>query len=268
MAEIPISRLTNRATRAALRSGEILRKGFGTPFQVESKTTKHDLVTEYDKKVEKEIIRLVHDEFPTHSFLAEESGESGDGKDDYEWIIDPIDGTVNFAHNIPMFCTSIAVAYKGEPIVGVIYNPMVNELFVAEKDRGATLNGRKIEVTKTEEITDGVVATGFPYNVAENPHHCIDQFAHVAKLGIPIRRIGSAAIDLAYVSCGRFDGFWEVVLNPWDFAAGILLVQEAGGKVTTLEDKPVPTRERSSIIASNTILHKQAVEHLAYYESL
>jgi len=266
MADISLSRLTNIATRSAHRAGDILKKGFGTDYKIGSKQSKHDLVTEYDTRVEAEILSMIRDEFPDHSFLCEESGASGNS--DYLWIIDPLDGTVNFAHNIPMFCTSIAVAHKGEIVVGVIYNPMVNELFIAEKGRGATLNGKKLKVTETKKIRDGIVATGFPYNVAENPHHCIDQFAHITKLGIPIRRIGSAAIDLAYVACGRFDGFWEVVLNPWDFAAGTLLVREAGGKVTTMENGEIPLQEASSIIASNTILHDETLEHLSYYEDL
>lgn len=250
----------------ARESGAILKKGFGTSFEIESKDGKHDLVTEYDKRVEDFIISSIRKKYPTHRILAEESGQLGDLDDGFCWIIDPLDGTVNFAHNIPMFAVSIALATREKIHCGVVYNPMVEELFHAQVGQGAYLNDKKIQVTDTNILTMATVATGFPYNVAENPLHCIDQFAHIAKLGIPIRRIGSAAIDMAYVAAGKFDAFWEVILNPWDFAAGALLIQEAKGLVTNLEGRSIDYFKRGSIVATNTLLHDQALEHLHYYE--
>lgn len=258
--------LCNLAVRAALRSGEVLARGFGTAFEIDSKDGKHDLVTEYDKRVEKLIIEMISKLYPDHGFLAEESGTSGDTDGQVLWIVDPLDGTVNFARGVPMFSVSIAAAVEGVVVCGVVYNPMVGELFVAEKGKGASLNGAPIKVTTCKGLRQGVVATGLPYNVAENPHHCIDQLAHIAHLGIPIRRIGSAALDLAYVASGKFDGFWEVILRPWDFAAGKILVEEAGGKVTSLNGSPVCETRAGPIVATNGILHAETLDHLSRYD--
>ncbi|MCI5052237.1 MAG: inositol monophosphatase [Simkaniaceae bacterium] len=254
------------AVELALAAGDILREGFGTTFKIKSKDGRHDLVTEFDERVEEMILGQISKRHPDHSILAEESGLIGEKRGGVKWIVDPLDGTVNFAHGIPMFSVSIAVAVDDEVEVGVIHNPMTSELFVGKRGQGAKYNNEPMQVTTTNRLTDSILATGFPYNVAENPHHCIDQFAHIAKLGIPIRRIGSAAIDLAYVAAGKFDAFWEVILNPWDFAAGVLLVREAGGNVTDLDGNPLNMFERGPIVATNTLLHEQAIEHLKYYE--
>ena len=256
------SRLTMIATLAALQAGAALKKGFGDEMKFDTKEGRHNLVTEWDKKVENQIIEFIKSHFPQHGFLAEESGESGGGQEAITWIIDPLDGTVNFVHKIPMFSVSIAASFQSEILSGVVYNPMVDELFVAEKDQGAYLNGQRLKVTTTAVLDSTIAATGFPYNTHENPLCCLDHFNNFAKIGIPIRRIGSAAIDLAYVAAGRYDSFWEVSLRPWDFAAGKLLVEEAGGQFTDFEGNPFSSLEEGPVIASNGILHEQMVKNI------
>jgi myo-inositol-1(or 4)-monophosphatase len=171
------------------------------------------------------------------------------------WIVDPLDGTVNFAHNIPVFSISIALERKKELLSGVVYQPINRELFVAEKGKGAFLNGQKIHVSSTPLLEKSILATGFPYNFAENPFQCIEHFIDIAKLGIPVRRLGSAAIDLAYTAAGRFEGFFEVGLSPWDCAAGILLIEEAGGKVTDWNHSPFSLHAKKPILATNGFIH-------------
>ncbi|MCB1107482.1 MAG: inositol monophosphatase [Chlamydiia bacterium] len=257
------SRLTLVATIAALKGGEILKKGFGTPMNFENKGEgRHNLVTEWDNKAEAAIIESIKAHFPDHAFLAEESGESGGAKGGIQWIIDPLDGTVNFAHKIPTFAVSIAAASQNEILSGVIFNPMLNELFIAEKGNGAFLNGGKLKVTETAILDSAIAATGFPYNVHENPLCCLDHFKAFASMGIPLRRMGSAALDLAYVAAGRFDAFWEVSLRPWDYAAGMLLIKEAGGQFTDFEKKPYSSLKEGPIVASNGILHDQVVKKI------
>ncbi len=251
------SHLTNIAIEAALSAGETLRQGFGTHFSIASKEGKHNLVTEYDHKAEKQIISFITEKAPLSRFLAEESGGSGP-KEGLLWIVDPLDGTVNFAHTIPMFSVSIALEKDGKLVCGVIYQPMLGELFVAEKGNGAFLNGKAIRVSRTEHLHQAILATGFPYNVSENPFHCVDHFTDMLQLGVPIRRIGSAAIDLAYTAAGRFDGFFEASLAPWDCAAGVLLIEEAGGKITHWNKKPFSIYSNEPILASNGLIHNAA----------
>lgn len=251
------SHLTNIAIEAALSAGETLRQGFGTHFSIASKEGKHNLVTEYDHKAEKQIISFITEKAPLSRFLAEESGGSGP-KEGLLWIVDPLDGTVNFAHTIPMFSVSIALEKDGKLVCGVIYQPMLGELFVAEKGNGAFLNGGSIRVSRTEHLHQAILATGFPYNVSDNPFHCVDHFTDMLQLGVPIRRIGSAAIDLAYTAAGRFDGFFEASLAPWDCAAGVLLIEEAGGKITHWNKKPFSIYSNEPILASNGLIHNAA----------
>ncbi len=262
MKHIDTSHLTFIAIQAALSSGDLLRKGFGTSFQIESKPGKQNLVTEYDKASEKRILSLIGKEFPDHSFLAEESGRSPSSKDSVLWVVDPLDGTVNFAHHIPIFTISIAATVHNEVVSAVIYQPISQELFVAEKGKGAYLNGNRINVTKATSMDHAMMATGFPYNVDQNPLHCIDRFAHMTQLGVPIRRLGSAALDLAYVAAGRFDAYWEVSLHPWDMAAGKLLVEEAGGKVSHWDGQAHSIFNNESILATNGLLHASMITHL------
>ncbi len=255
--------LTQRAIEAALEAGALLLKGYGTNFSIHSKKEYHNLVTEYDNASEKLIIDFLKGHFPESQFLAEESGESSDKRTGLIWIIDPLDGTVNFAHQIPMFAVSIAAELDGEVISGVIYQPITGELFVAEKGQGAFLNGKKLAVSPISELKKSIIATGFPYNLAENPGHCIEHFTDLLKQGIPIRRIGAATLDLAYTAAGRFEGFFEVALGPWDCAAGILMVEEAGGKVSTWKGLPFDCRSYSSIFASNGQIHTAGTDLLS-----
>lgn len=244
------------ALQAALKSGEMLRKKFGTEIEVSSKEGRHNLVTECDKAAEQMIIETIHKSFPHHAILAEESGASVH-KNEITWIIDPLDGTVNFAHSIPVFSVSIAVAIEEKVVSGVVYQPMTHEIFFAEKGKGSFLNGSKLAVSKTSSLEKSILSTGFPYNVDENPLNCIETFAKLSRLGLPIRRLGSAAIDLSYVAAGRFDAFWEVTLHPWDVAAGQLIVEEAGGKVTDYAGNLRPLFSTGPLLASNGKLHQQ-----------
>lgn len=248
------SELTLIAMEAALLAGELLRKSFGTRFSISSKEGTHNLVTECDHKSEKLILDFLTQNVPNSYFLAEESGETGSG--DVLWVIDPLDGTVNFAHQIPVFSVSIAAEKKGELFCGVVFQPMTHELFVTEKGKGSFLNGSKIHVSSTKTVDESILATGFPYDLAKNPFHCIDHFVDILRLGIPIRRMGSAAIDLAYTAAGRFEGFFEVQLKPWDVAAGQLLVQEAGGLVTHWDLSHYTIRSEKPVFASNGYIHQ------------
>lgn len=249
-----LSHITLIGIEAALLAGEILKEGYGTHFNISAKEGKHNLVTEYDHKSEKAIIEFISNHVKDSHFLAEESGKTGYEKGTF-WIIDPLDGTVNYAHQIPIFSVSIAAMQEGQIIAGIVYQPITHELFVAEKGKGATLNGKSLKVSEVMHLDRAILATGFPYDLAKNPFHCIDHFIDVLKLGIPIRRLGSAAIDLAYTAAGRFEGFFEVELGPWDVAAGKLILEEAGGKISHWDGRPFDIFSRETIFASNGHIH-------------
>lgn len=256
--------LTAGAAQAARQAGAVLREGFGGLQASTAKEGIHNLVTEYDVRVEHLLHQLLTDLVPGSVFLGEEGGlrsAATNTPNQLTWIVDPLDGTVNFAHGIPIFCVSIAAVLNDELVVGVIYHPMLDELFTAYHGGGAYLNGRPIRVSSTRRLMDSILVTGFPYNVDGNPRRCIDQFASIVGRGLPIRRLGSAALDLAYTAAGRFDGFWEVELQPWDMAAGIVLVQEAGGVVSQYEGARIAVHA-SSIIATNGGIHEELVSAL------
>jgi len=255
------SRLTMVGTLAAMKGGEILRRKFGMPMKVNTKTGRYDLVTEWDSHVEQVIIAFIKEHFPEHAFVAEESGESGK-KGEIQWVIDPIDGTVNFAHAIPIFAISIATLVQSEVVSGVIYNPMTNEFFIAEKGNGAYLNGGRLRVTETSLLYNAIVATGFPSNVRENPRHCLDHFNTFDKMGIPLRCLGSAALELAYIAAGRLDCFWTVSLRPWDYMAAKLLIEESGGSFSDFEGRPYTSIKEGAIVASNGVLHDQMLKNI------
>ncbi len=256
------SELSFVAIQAALLAGTLLRRGFDTEFEIGAKEGIQNLVTEYDNASEKNIIQSIFHHFPDHAILAEESGAIQEGKSTVTWIIDPLDGTVNFAHNVPIFSISIGVAIDGEIVSGVVYQPMTQELFLAEKGKGAYLNGKRIFVSKIQQVEKSMMATGFPYDVDKNPLKCIDRFTAMQAKGVPMRRLGSAALDLSYVAAGRFDAFWEVGLNSWDMAAGKLLVEEAGGKVTHWTGSPHIIFGYHTLLATNGLLHEKMIEHL------
>ena len=255
------SKQLNDTIEIALKAGMILKKGFSSNFNVSKKEGVHNLVTEYDLKSEKLIIDFLSKKYPHTSFLSEESSPSSN-KSENLWIIDPLDGTVNFAHGIPFFSISIAYFENNEPLLGVIYNPLLDELFTAEKSKGAFFNKKPIQVSSTNELNSAILATGFPYNIDKNPQNCIERFTDIIKKGLPIRRLGSAALDLAYVAAGRFDGFWETNLGPWDYAAGTLLIEEAKGKITTWEGNDVEVQKSKTILATNKLIHQELTDIL------
>ncbi len=255
-----VDELLETAKSAARIAGDILKEGFGTTFKIDNKQGRNNLVTEYDYASEKAIINHIKSKYPNHKFLAEESGSTGSkNEDEVIWVIDPLDGTVNFAHSIPIFSVSIAALYRGELLCGVIYQPLLDELFYAGKGKGSFLNDRQISVSPSDDIHTSLLVTGFPYNVDKNPYNCVDTFVKIVLNGIPIRRLGSAALDLAYVACGRFDGFWEADLHPWDLAAGVIIVEEAGGKVSKYDGKPFNIYD-ITILATNGIIHEQIMD--------
>lgn len=254
------SDLTLAAIQAALNAGELLVRGFGTTFNISSKEGMQNLVTEYDTAAQDLIISNLQKNFPEHQFLGEEDKKKQKmHPEKIVWIIDPLDGTVNFARSIPVFAVSIAAALGKDILCGVVYYPLMNELFIAEKNKGAYLNGKRLSVSKRKDFDESFIATGFPYDVNTNPLNCIERFASFAKMGVPLRRMGSAAIDLSYVAAGRFDAFWEVGLHPWDLAAGKLLIEEAGGKVSHYDGKEHQLYGYFNTLASNGLLHQKMV---------
>ncbi len=257
---IDTTTLLKTATDVALETGALLKKGFGTSFKIANKEGRHNLVTEYDHAAEKLIFGRIRAAFPDHVMLGEESGGAvHTTPNTVRWIVDPLDGTVNFAHAIPIFCVSIGAEYInaegiGEIVCGAIYAPMTDELFTGERGGGAFLNGHRLTVSHTDKLDDAILVTGFPYNADTNPGGCLDHFTRFVSMGIPVRRLGSAAIDLAYLAAGRFDGYWEVSLNPWDVAAGKLLLAEAGGTMTQYDGAPHDLM-RGTMLASNGRIH-------------
>jgi myo-inositol-1(or 4)-monophosphatase len=256
------SELIAIATQAAINAGALLRSGFGTHFKITSKPGKQNLVTEFDEASEKQIVSSILQAFPEHAILAEEGSAVHKRSGPVTWIIDPLDGTVNFAHGVPIFSVSIAAAVGTAVITGVVYQPMTEELFTVEKEKGAYLNGKRLAVSKEAHFESSLMATGFPYNVDKNPLACVEKFAKMQLKGVPIRRLGSAAIDLAYLAAGRFDAFWEVGLHPWDMAAGKLLVEEAGGTVTHWDGASHQLFGYHTLLATNGLLHQAMIEHL------
>lgn len=243
--------------QTARDAGAILADRLGRALQVSNKGD-IDLVTEGDLASEELIIERIKSHYPRHAILAEESGatdgaELASGESDWKWIIDPLDGTTNYAHGYPCFCVSIALEHAGAIEVAVIYDPMRDEMFAAERGRGATLNERRIQVSTVDDLNNAMLCTGFPYDVRERPNFARD-FANFTMEAQAVRRDGSAAIDLAYIACGRFDGFWEDGLKPWDVAAGVLLIQEAGGRVTDFTDGVLDIYS-PKVLASNGLVH-------------
>lgn len=246
--------MLNFAIQTARDAGSILLEKFGRKLTV-SKKGDINLVTEADLAAEALIVERIRSYYPKHAILAEESGITEVAGSEYKWIIDPLDGTTNYAHGYPCFAVNIALEHDGEIVAGVTYDPTRDEMFAAEKDQGATLNGRKITVSKTEDLKDALLVTGFSYDFAQRPDF-INHFKQFLLHARGVRRDGSAALDLAYTACGRFDGFWEEGLNPWDMAAGILLVKEAGGTITNYNGAPFSIYN-PPMCASNGLIHEE-----------
>lgn len=248
------------AIKAARLAGSVHKKYFGKSFSVRAKTTSFDLVTTADTKAEEATVKLIRKNFPTHNILAEENTYTKTNSE-YTWIIDPLDGTNNFSQGLPIFCTSVALAYKGQVIAGAIYDVTRNELFYAQKAQGAFLNGKPIHVNKAANLTQAILITGFYYSRDKDMLNTLDAMKRfLRKQIIGIRRFGSAALDLCYVASGRVAGFWEFTLSPWDFAAGSLIIQEAGGRVTDNYGNKVSPVKKTFIVASNAKIHKIMLE--------
>lgn len=245
--------LKSTLTKIAKGAGKIQLKNFGRAHNVEYKGT-INLVTEVDKLCEEFIVSELSMNFPDDDFLAEE-GTGRRAKSGRRWIIDPLDGTVNYAHDFPFYCVSIALEENGELTAGVIFDPNRDELFYAEKGKGAALNGKPIKVSSVAKLKQSMLATGFAYNVQEEERFDnLDNFGKFVKRAQAVRRPGSAAIDLAWVAAGRIDGFWELFLKPWDMAAGVLLIREAGGSVTSFDGSSFDLYG-TQILASNGNIH-------------
>lgn len=247
------------ACRAAEEAGSTLNRLFGRVKYIKKKG-EIDLVTEADLQSERVILDIINRYFPQDSILTEEAGEFNH-LSERVWIIDPLDGTTNFAHSFPVFAISIALEAKGELVLGVVYNPYMGEFFEAAKGMGAFLNKKPIKVSETRTLEESLLATGFPYDVHERPERVMDLLKKMIVRAQGVRRPGSAAIDLCYVAAGMFDGFWEERLKPWDTAAGVVIVREAGGKVSTYEGDPF-TPHLKSIVAANPFIHQAMLEAL------
>ncbi len=252
--------MLNFAIDIAREAGGVLVQRLGSA----KVTTKGDinLVTEADIAAENLIIERIKSYYPQHGILAEESGEAVlvGKRSEWKWIIDPLDGTTNYAHGYPCFCVSIALEHEGKLEIGVVYDPMRDEMFAAERGQGATLNDCRIRVLSVEELSQAMLCTGFPYNVRERPDFA-REFTNFTMTAQAVRRDGSAALDLAYVACGRFDGFWEDGLSPWDVAAGVLLIQEARGVVTNFKNEPLSIYTEK-VLATNGFVHDAMLEVL------
>ena len=247
--------MLNFAIQTAHDAGRILAERFGRAIEVSNKGD-IDIVTEADLAAERFIIERIKSHYPRHAILAEEAEAAGrrhEGEGEWKWIIDPLDGTTNYAHGYPSFCVSVALERAGQVELGVVHDPLRGETFAAERGEGASLNGRRIRVSEVEDLNAALLCTGFPYDVRGRDDF-VRHFRNFIMHGQAVRRDGAAALDLAYVACGRFDGFWEEGLRPWDVAAGVLLVHEAGGRVTHYDGSPFHIY-KPPIAASNGLVH-------------
>lgn len=238
-------------------ASELMRFFNGT-FKISNKEGINNLVTEADHASDKAIQDVIKNAFPEHGIVSEETAEIVSDSE-YKWIIDPIDGTVNFANGIPICCVSIGLEHNGKMLMGAVYNPNLNEFFFAERGKGALLNDKKITVSDKEEVLRSCLVTGFPYTYLDQPNGPLQAFERLIRKGVPVRRLGSAAIDLCWVAAGRFDGFYEHQLNAWDSAAGFIIVEEAGGRVTDLNGD-IYSPYQPGIIATNGLIHDELVE--------
>jgi myo-inositol-1(or 4)-monophosphatase len=250
--------MINDIIEISKRAGSIIKEGFGTTFKIEYKTNESNLVTEIDKASEELIINFIKKKYPSHSILAEEGGDLRKNSE-YLWVVDPLDGTTNFAHGLPIFSVSIGVQKNGETIAGVVYDVMRDLVFSAEKGSGAFTNSEQIEVSIVNKLEHSLLVTGFPYDIAENPEGAFERFTILTKKSRGMRRLGSAAIDFCYLASGVFDGFWEVHLHPWDICAGKLIAEEAGGMVTDFKGKSIDIFSKK-ILSTNNKIHEQMIE--------
>jgi myo-inositol-1(or 4)-monophosphatase len=251
------------AVEAVVRAGEAQVARLGSSLRIDKKGA-IDLVTEMDLEIERAFRAMIAERFPDHAVLGEEFGESGEGgaAARFCWVLDPIDGTTNYAHGLPIFCASLALEIDGVATVGAVYDPNRRELFTAERGHGAWLNGMPLRVSTSAALIDSLLVTGFHYNIHRDPGELIGLFGEFISRARAVRRLGSAALDLCYVAAGRFEGFWEHRLQPWDVAAGALIVEEAGGRVTTIGGEPFRSRA-GSVLATNGLVHTEMLETIA-----
>lgn len=249
------------ATEAAMTAGIILEDLVGQLEKIEEKGRPGDLVTEADKKAETTVLNILKRRVSQHQILAEESGKIGETNSDYLWAIDPLDGTTNYAHGYPASAVSVGLLWQGKPIVGAVYNPFSKELFRGAKGLGATLNYRPIKVSQTKELNKSLLVTGFAYDRRETKDTNYPEFCYLTHITQGVRRGGSASIDLVSVACGRLDGYWERGLSPWDMAAGIIILEEAGGKITAYDESPF-LLESGRLLATNGNIHSSLSQAL------
>lgn len=247
-------------TTLARQAGDILRRNFGKQLQVSHKGL-IDLVSEADYQSEQFLLGYIRQQFPLDRIVAEESGELN-GNSDQAWFIDPLDGTVNYVHGLPIYSVSIAYAERGQLRLGVVYDPMRDELFSAETGSGAWMNDEPIQPASATDLDHSLLVTGFPYDIRTNPENNLDHYAHFAVRSQGVRRLGSAALDLCYVACGRVDGFWELRLNPWDVAAGGLVARQAGARVTSLAGDDDFISPPQSVLAANPTIHRLMLQEI------
>lgn len=252
--DVPLTEhLVSVATLAARSAGILLLDYAKTGFRIKHKNP-INLVTDADYAAEQSIINYIRGQFPTHSILSEEKGKDLKSRSRCRWVIDPLDGTTNFAHGFPAYAVSIGIEIDGTPVAGVVYDPTRDELFTAHSGGGARLNGQPIRVSSSSQLDHSLLVTGFAYDIRESPNNNLNHFCRFALKTQGLRRTGSAALDLSYVAAGRFDGFWEVKLNPWDMAAGVVILQEAGGFVTDFRGRPHSIYQ-PELVASNGQIH-------------
>lgn len=256
-----IEQLLDIATVAARAGGVILNKYWGKQLEIKEKGRVGDLVTQVDKQAETEILQIIKRYYPHHQILAEESGKLGQENSDYLWVIDPLDGTTNYAHGYPQSAVSVGLLINGIPSVGVVYNPMRNELWKAGKGLGATLNDVKIQVSTTNKLINSLLVTGFAYDWTEVEDNNYAEFCYLTHLTQGVRRGGSASLDLCDVATGRLDGYWERGLSPWDLAGGVVIVEEAGGKVSAYDESQFDLNS-GRILATNGYLHSELSQTL------
>ena len=260
-ADPELQEILELARSLARGAGEIQRDRYETPLRVDTKSAAIDLVTEVDQACEALIVEGISSARPRDAILAEE-GHGGDREHaSFRWIIDPLDGTTNFAHGFPRFCVSIGVERDDERVVGIVYDPLLDELFEAVLGAGAWLGSRRLDVSDETELGRGLIATGFAYDVHQSGNDNLAAFGRVVKSARGIRRDGSAALDLCYVAAGRLDGYWEHGLHPWDVAAGLLILTEAGGRASDFQDGPAP-RSGREIVATNAAIHTALLERI------
>ncbi len=259
----PDPRFLATAVEIVLRAGEIQQHRRHTGFRIDKKGT-IDLVTEVDLECERLCRQILAERFPEHDILAEElsAGPSEPSRARYRWVFDPLDGTTNYAHGLPVYCASLALEHDGRAIVGAVFDPTRQELFTAERGGGAYLNGAPLRPSTTATLLDSLLVTGFPYDVHRKLDELVDMFGAFLGASRAVRRLGSAALDLCYVAAGRFDGFWEQFLKPWDVAAGALIVEEAGGRISGMDGTPFDPRS-AHLVASNGPLHAEMLAVIA-----